>query len=263
MRSRPDWRALVTAPPELDRAIRKLETHSRLGDAEREALRAMPFTRRRMEAGSYIVREGDRPDCCSILVSGFAYRQKLTGTGQRQIISIHFPGDLVDLQNLFLDVSDHNLQILTRADALFVAREVVREIAARFPGIGRALWTDTLVDASVFREWVLNVGRRDAVARIAHLLCEFSIRLEAVGLAREQAYELPMTQEQLADSVGLTPVHVNRVLRQLGDRGLIVRNKRSVSIPDWQKLAEIGDFNDRYLHLREDAAFKSMRIQAA
>jgi CRP-like cAMP-binding protein len=204
-----------------------------------------------MDSGTYLVREGEKPEYCCAMVKGFAFRHKLTGDGARQIMSIHIPGDLVDLQNSFLDESDHNVQTLTRVEVAFIPRPAIRELAERFPGVSRAMWTDTLIDASIFREWVANVGRRDALARIAHLLCEFAMRLEAAGLAEAHNYELPMTQEQLADAAGLTPVHVNRVLKELDRRGLIVRRKRAVSIPDWQKMREAADFSARYLHLRQ------------
>jgi CRP-like cAMP-binding protein len=116
--------------------------------------------------------------------------------------------------------------------------------------VGRALWIDTLIDASIFREWVVNVGRRDSRARVAHLLCEFSLRLQAAGMAENHRYELPMTQEQLADATGLTPVHVNRVLKALEREGLIERaSSKSVLIGDWQRLTTAGDFNRSYLHL--------------
>jgi CRP-like cAMP-binding protein len=115
--------------------------------------------------------------------------------------------------------------------------------------LARAMWADTLIDASIFREWVVNVGRRTSIARIAHLLCEFALRMKHAGLSSDGVYELPMTQEQLADAVGLTAVHVNRVLKELGRLGLIVRERRSITIPDWEKLRNIGDFNARYLHL--------------
>jgi CRP-like cAMP-binding protein len=106
-----------------------------------------------------------------------------------------------------------------------------------------------LVDASIFREWILNVGRRDARTRLAHVLCEFSIRLEAQGLADENGYELPMTQEQLADVLGLTPVHVNRTIMALEAEGFIARDKRRLRFPDWRKMRDVADFNQRYLHL--------------
>ncbi len=230
----------------------KFERRGRLGDEDRKALLALPHNVRRMAAGTHIIRDGDRPDFCSVLLSGFAFRHKITGEGGRQVIAIHMDGDFVDLQNSLLGVSDHNVQMLTDGDVAFVPRDAVRELALSNPAIGIAMWTDTMVDSSIFREWVVNVGRRDARSRIAHILCEFSLRLEAAGLAKDHRYELPMTQEQLADAVGLTSVHVNRVLRQLEEEGLIARRKRAIVIQDWKRMRDVGDFNERYLH--HDAA---------
>jgi len=228
--------------------VRKFERRGPLDEADREALLALPHTIRRCSAGSNLVRDGDRPDHCCALLSGFAYRHKITGEGARQVIALHMEGDFVDLQNSLLAVSDHNVQMLTDGDVAFVPRDAVRNLALARPNIGVALWTDTLVDSSIFREWVVNVGRRDARARVAHILCEFSLRLEAAGLAENHRYELPMTQEQLADAVGLTSVHVNRVLRQLEEDGLISRKKRAIVIEDWHRMRDVGDFNERYLH---------------
>jgi CRP-like cAMP-binding protein len=121
-----------------------------------------------------------------------------------------------------------------------------------------AMWYDTLVDGSVFREWIANVGRRDARTRIAHLLCEFSLRLKVAGLGEATDYELPMTQEQIADCVGLTPIHVNRTLKALEVEQLIARKtSRTVTIGDWNKLANVGDFDSTYLHLRESEAARA------
>jgi CRP-like cAMP-binding protein len=230
----------------------KFERRGRLGDDDRKALLALPHNVRRVAAGAHIIRDGDKPDFCSVLLSGFAFRHKITGEGGRQVIAIHMEGDCVDLQNSLLSVSDHNVQMLTEGDVAFIARDAIRELALSRPAVGMAMWTDTLIDSAIFREWVVNVGRRDARARIAHMLCEFSLRLEAAGLAKDHRYELPMTQEQLADSVGLTSVHVNRVLRQLGEEGLISRQKRAIVIEDWSRMRAAGDFNERYLH--HDAA---------
>jgi CRP-like cAMP-binding protein len=240
----------MPTPHALDGLIRKLEQHTLLDDGDRRAIRDMQYTARTLDAGTYLVREGDQPEYCCMILSGFAYRHKVTGDGARQIIAIHMTGDFVDLQNSYLEVSDHNVQALTRSEIGFVPRGVIRDMTARLPNLNRAFWTDTLVDASVFREWVMNVGRRASVTRIAHLLCEFALRLEAAGLAKsDHSYELPMTQEQIADAVGLTPVHVNRVLQELGRMGLIEREKRLVQIPDWERLRQIGDFSARYLHM--------------
>lgn len=229
--------------------LRRLSTHAPLDDGDCQAILALPWTRRTIEPQGYIVREGDAPARCGVLLSGFAVRQKLTGDGARQIVSLHVPGDPLDFQNFYLAESDHNVQALTRAEVAFVERVELRELARERAGVGRAIFILTLVDASIFREWILNVGRRPAPARIAHVLCELGVRLEAQGLASHCGYQLPMTQEQLADVVGLTAVHVNRTLKALEAGGLIKRDRRQVSFPDWQALRDVGDFNQRYLHL--------------
>ena len=228
--------------------VRKLERRAQLAEQDRDALLALPHHRRHFATGVHLVRDGDRADHCCLLLSGFAYRHKITGEGGRQVLSLHLPGDFVDLQNCLLDVSDHNVQMLTDGEVALIPREAIRDLAIARPAVGVAMWIDTLVDSAIFREWVVNVGRRDARTRVAHILCEFSLRLEEAGLAENHRYELPMTQEQLADAVGLTSVHVNRVLRQLGEEGLISRKKRAVLIEDWPRMREVGDFNERYLH---------------
>ncbi len=229
--------------------MRKIERRFPLEADDRDALLGLPNMVRRVVAGAHIVRDGDRPEHCTALVSGFAYRHKITGEGGRQIMSVHIRGDFLDLQNSLLPVADHNVQALSAAEVAFIPREAIRELAMQRPAVAAALWFDTLVDASVFREWVVNVGRRDARTRVAHLLCEFFARLEAAGLASDHRYDLPMTQEQLADAVGLTSVHVNRVLRQLGEEGLIKRERRDIVILDWDRMRHVAGFNDRYLHL--------------
>jgi len=229
--------------------IRNLEAHSRLAAEDRQAILDLPYKTRILEPATYIVREGDPPQRCALIVTGLAFRQKSTGDGARQIVALHIPGEAVDFQNLFLDVSDHSVQMLIRGEVAELSRPALQELVAERPAIGRAVMLSTLIEASVFREWVVNIGRRDARSRMAHLLCEFAVRLEALGLAPDHGYELPMTQEQLADATGLTPVHVNRVLKSLESEGLITRNRRNISFPDWQRLRDVGDFNARYLHL--------------
>ncbi len=233
---------------EMERVIRRLGRRVALNESDVAAVLALPFTRRVYDPASYLVREGETPVNCSVLLSGFAYRHKVTGDGSRQILSLHMPGEFLDLQNSLLAIADHNVQALTRCEAAIIPTSALRALADVHPRVARAMWIDTLIDAAVFREWMVNVGQRDATSRIAHLLCEFSLRLHAAGLAEERVYELPMTQEQIADSVGLTPVHVNRVLQTLGRTGLIARDKRAVTIVDWPALRDVGDFNSRYLH---------------
>jgi CRP-like cAMP-binding protein len=161
----------------------------------------------------------------------------------------HIPGEALDLQQLALDVADHSVQMLTRGQVAIVEQRHIRRLMAADPAVAHAIFTAVLVEGSMFREWVLNVGRRDARTRMAHLLCEFALRMERSGLAGGDGFELPITQEQLADAVGLTPVHVNRTLKALEATGLITRSKRVITFPSWQRMRDVGDFNQRYLHL--------------
>jgi len=228
--------------------MRKLETRSQLSDTDRAAILALPCREETREPGSTIVREGDRAESCCVLLSGFAYRSKVTGDGGRQIVSIQLAGEIVDLHNALLGVADHSVQMLTRGNVAFIPRSAIQELAFSLPAVGRALWLETLVDGSVYREWIMNVGRRDARTRLAHLLCELTVRLKAAGLGDGNGYHLPLTQEQLADATGLTPVHVNRMIQSLRSQQLIGGNQRSIVIEDWEGLQLAGDFNPAYLH---------------
>jgi CRP-like cAMP-binding protein len=219
-----------------------------LDDADRVAILALPFTERTMARESYVVREGEPTTVCTLLVHGFAYRQKLVADGARQIISLHIPGEFVDLQNAMLDVADHNVQCLSRAQLAVIPKAAVTDLMADRPNVCRAIWLDTLIDSSIFREWVVNVGRRNARARIAHLFCELIVRLRRSGHPDQSEWHFPMTQEQIADATGLTSVHTNRTLQSLRRDGLIALANGQLSVLDWDKLAETGDFNERYLH---------------
>jgi CRP-like cAMP-binding protein len=241
-------------PSILDPLVRKLQQWRPLDPDDQNALRALPYRLIQLRPQEYIVRERDRPQNSCLMVSGFSIRHKIAGNGGRQIFSIHMKGDLADLQNSLLGTADHSLQALTKVEAAMIPVEAIQEIAFTRPAIGRAMWYDTLVDASIFREWTLNVGRRDARTRAAHMLCEFAVRLESAGLGERCDYELPMTQEQLADALGLTSVHTNRTLMGLGGDGLIERRQRSVKIVDWPGLMQVGDFDPVYLHLKDAAA---------
>lgn len=247
---------MVDLPHLLEPFLRKLSAYAELSETDRLAVLGLPATVRTLDPAAYLVREGDPPTRCGILASGFAFRQKHTGDGQRQIMSIHIPGDAVDFQNLFLDVADHSVQMLTRGEVVFVPRAELQDLARTRPQIGQAIMTDLLIDASIFREWVLNVGRRDARTRMAHLLCEFAVRMRARGLVDGDGYDLPITQEQLADALGLTPVHINRTLKVLEAEGLVVRHKRSIAFPSWQRMEDVADFNQRYLHLERIEAMR-------
>ena len=238
-----------------------LRAHGHLTEDDRAAILALPGRLRRLDAGTYLVREGSLPNHCAVLVTGYAFRQKMTGDGSRQIMAVCIPGDAVDLQNIFLDISDHTVQMLTNGLVFDLPREPLQELVLTRPALGRAIIQLTLIEASILREWVVNVGRRDARERIAHILCEFAVRLETRGLTFDNGFELPMTQEQLADATGLTSVHVNRVLKGLEAEGLITRKRRHIHFDDWRALQDVGDFTRHYLHVpaggggRHDRAF--------
>ena len=236
-----------TAP--LSPMVRKLELWLPLDDDDRLAILGLPHTIRERKANEFIVREGDTPTHSCLLLSGYAYRHKVAGNGGRQIFSIHMKGDVVDLHNSILRRADHNVQALTTVEMALIPVRAIRELAIERPQVGQAMWYETLVDAAIFREWTLNVGRRDGRTRTAHMLCEFGVRLQAAGLGSKIQYELPMTQEQLGDALALTSVHVNRTLKALETEGLIERDKRAVRVVNFDELARAGDFDAAYLHL--------------
>ena len=245
---------MPSVPAILDGMIRKFERRASLSDADREALLGLPFRMTRAEPGRYLVREGAVADHSILIISGLAYRHKISADGSRQIVSIHIPGDFVDLEGSLLKVADHNVQALTRCDLATVPRAALREVLLAHPQVAYAMWIDTLIDASIFRVWIMYVGRRVARERLAHIFCEFALRLESAGMGSTTGYELPMTQEQLADATGLTAVHVNRTLKAMDAEGLIKRERRFILIPDWEKLRTVAGFSELYLHLDQVAA---------
>jgi len=237
------------AAPERNRLIRKLESIADLSAEDKEALLALPMTVRHFAADQDIVRDKDRPSQCCLILEGFVCRYKLLDGGKRQIMSFHTPGDFPDLQSLHLKVMDHSVGTLVPSKLAFVPHGSLRELLRRRPVLNDALWRDTLIDAAIFREWMVGLGRREAYARIAHLMCEMLVRFKAVGLTTDHAYELPLTQAELGDALGLSTVHVNRVLQELRGQGLIVLKARNLIIQDWEGLQAAGEFDPTYLHV--------------
>lgn len=231
--------------------VRKMETRAVLDEVGREALLSLPFTEKIYETGDYLSREGRASTRSALILEGFAFRHKLGPGGERQIVSFHVPSDFVDLEGSLLKVADHNVQTLTRCRVAEVPVADILAIIDTYPRVARALWIDTLVDGSIYREWIMNVGRRPAKKRLAHLYCELAKRLKLAGLGDESGYRMPLSQEQLADAMGLTTVHVSRSLKALEAEGLIQRNGRFVTIPDWEKLSRACDFSELYLHLEQ------------
>ncbi|HEY0164701.1 MAG TPA: Crp/Fnr family transcriptional regulator [Sphingomicrobium sp.] len=238
----------INDPEALSPLLRRWEKRIHLSAADRKAIANLPWTRRSFARNAYLVREGEPPSECGLLLSGMTCRQKVTIRGARQILSFHIPGDFVDLQNCLLGEADHNVQAVNRSEVAIIPTDVLAELTSSHPAIGRAMWLDTLIDSSVLREWVVNLGRRNARSRISHLLCELSLRLQASGLTEQRTCVFQFNQQDIADATGLTDVHTNRTLHALRRDGLISLSFRSVKVLDWQGLKDEGEFSERYLH---------------
>jgi CRP-like cAMP-binding protein len=197
-----------------------------------------------------IVVEGDRPNQIAIVVKGLCCRYKLLADGSRQIMSLHIPGDAPDVESLFLKRMDHSLGTLDGAVILHVPHESMFKMFEEAPRVQQLFWHWTLIEASIFREWIVNVGRREAYSRIAHLLCETVTRLRAAGLSDGVTCDLPITQTELADATGLSAVHVNRSVQNLRKDGLISFRAGSLTVMDWSGLVQAAGFDPAYLHIR-------------
>ena len=228
--------------------VAKLETVAPLPAADRDALAALCGDPREMDARRNIIREGDRPDHVHLMVEGWAARYKLLADGARQITAFLIPGDFCDLHITILQEMDHSIATLTKSRVAYIPRSQMDALTER-PGLVKAFWWSTLVDEAVLRNWVVNVGRRDAREAVGHLICELYVRMKNVGLAIDHGFELPLTQEEIADALGLTPVHVNRVLQRMRSDGLISLKRGSLVILDHEQLAESSGFNPNYLHI--------------
>jgi CRP-like cAMP-binding protein len=231
--------------------IRKMESISEITKEERQLLLELPLTLRRYDAGTDIISEGDRTKNCCLVLEGLVCRYKTVANGNRQILSLHIPGDIPDLHSLHIVQMDHSLGTLTASRVAFIPHEAVRRLSRASYRIAEAFWREALVDASVFREWMVGIGRRSAQSRLAHFLCEFATKLRAVGLSDGIRFELPMTQTEIGDALGLSTVHTNKTLRALRQAGLIELRGRRLKLLDWDGLCELGEFDPSYLHLRE------------
>ena len=237
---------------EHERLVRKLQSIKVLSPEDVEGLKTLPLILKLLASQEDVVSEGDRPSQCCLLLEGYLCRYKILPSGGRQIMSVHTPGDIPDLQSLHLKVMDHSLCALTPAKVAYIPHTAVRALISQFPRIGDAFWRDTLIDAAIFRAWLTGVGRRTSEARIAHLFCELFTRLRAVGLAGEDGFVLPLTQAEIGDALGLSTVHVNRSLQSLRAEGLVASKGRFLAIPDWERLKIAAEFDPTYLHLEAD-----------
>lgn len=232
----------------LETALAKLERRGPFSNSARSAFLGLQHGRRSYPPQRDIVREGDPTKSCRFLQSGTLSRSKLLPNGGRQIASLHIAGDLVDLSSALLLFADHTLRTHEASVVIEVDGATILRLAQDYPELGRAFWFDTLVDASIFREWSLNLGRRSARERTAHLLMEMGYRSDEAEIGGRCDFPFPVTQLDLADALGLTPVHVNRSLKWLREQGLIRTSKRRMIIPDWDMLADFCAFRPLYLH---------------
>lgn len=229
--------------------LAKLRARDVLGAEEEAVLRDSIAQVRQVPPGKVVIRDRATLSESTLLYEGFACRYKDLADGQRQIMELHVAGDFVDLHGFLLKQLDHNVGSMTAVKIALVPHDALRRITEDHPHLARILWFSTLIDAAIHREKILSVGRRSAIARIAHILCELFVRMRIVGLAGDDGYALPLTQADLADATGLTSVHVNRMLRRLRNDQLCTFRGSRVTIHDWDGLSRVAEFDPTYLHL--------------
>ncbi|KQP50829.1 Crp/Fnr family transcriptional regulator [Methylobacterium sp. Leaf399] len=234
--------------------IRKLESITTISDEERAAIESLPVRMQAFQPRQDVVSEGDKPSHCCLVLEGWLCRYKIISAGKRQIFSFHIAGDIPDLQSLHIPVMDHSLATLTAATVAFIPHAAMHDLTTRFPNIAAKFWRDTLVEAGIFREWILCMGRRSAFDHLAHLFCELYFKQEAVGLADSYRCPLPVTQLDLGDATGLSNVHVNRVIQEMRAKGMITLRKNTLVIEAWDELLQAAEFDASYLHLRKRIA---------
>lgn len=228
--------------------IRRLRISSAIGEEDIKEIEALPISVRQYPAETPVVRDGERATDCCLIADGFCVRSKTIASGKRQILSIHIPGEIPDLMSLFLHVMDHDLSTLTPSTLGFISHETLQKLHRRSPVVAEMFWRDTLIDAAMFREWIVNVGQRPAPARLAHVMIELRERLRIIGRVDGSNFEMPLTQEQIGEALGITAVHANRVIKQLRQEGIVELNRGRVTVLDERKFQELADFDGRYLH---------------
>lgn len=239
----------MTGDISLDEFFKRLEARDDIGAAERDALRASIDSFGHFDSQTDLVKEGDRPKRSTLLLKGFAARYKIVGNGERQISAIHISGDFIDLHSFPLKEMDHSVLALTDCEVAFFPHSELEKLTANYPHLTRMLWLMTLLDSAIHREWITGLGRLSAEARHAHLMCELGVRLEAVGHGKKDNFHLPVTQSDLADALGVSSVHENRVIQSLRAKGLLAWHNGQVTLPDLKAIYALAEFDDRYLHL--------------
>lgn len=231
--------------------LAKLESLLDLTEAERNAIGQVRIQPAEIQADGTISREGDRPSRSFLLLEGMVSLSKMAGGGNRQIMMFYIAGDMPDLHSLHLKFLDSDIWAVTACRLAYMPHDDLRRLCYAHPRIADELWRTTLVDASIYRESVVNVAQRPALSRMAHLFCEMLLRSQAAGLAQGQTCPLPLTQADLGEMLGLSIVHINRMLQELRTRDLITFGQGRLRVRDWDALVELGDFRADYLHLRD------------
>jgi CRP-like cAMP-binding protein len=229
--------------------LRKLANFTQLSDEESAVVNESTLDARVFAAGEDVISQGDRTGGVKLLLEGFACRYKVLEDGRRQIVAFFVPGDLCDLRVFILKRMDHSIGAVVESKVATISPENVLKMTHNYPTLTRALWWSTLVEEAIAREWIVNVGQRNALERIAHLFCELLYRFRAVGMNEGNSCTLPLTQVELAETMGLSPVHVNRTLQELRRQKLITLEGGTLTIQDLPALKEVSFFNPDYLHL--------------
>ena len=232
----------------------KMEQFTPFTDEQRERLDDL-ISRRQQEYApdEDILTEGQEINECHVLLSGLAARYKLLPDGERQIMAFLVPGDLCDAEVFILDEMDHSVAAISPTTCAVIPACTMRELLREITAMSEALWWGTMTDLAVLRERVVDLGRREARERIAHLIYEMLVRYRIVGETADNVMPWPITQDELADATGLSPLHVNRTLKQLRDDGLIEFNRKTLEVPHPDQLREVASFNPNYLHLKRTA----------
>lgn len=232
------------------RFINKLDALAPLDEVAVEAVVGAMGDTERFEARYDLMREGDRPGPLLIVLEGWACRYKILPTGARQILAFILPGDCCDLHLDFFAEMDHCIQTITPCVVAKIQRQTVEIIFDEYPAVLKAMYMSQLIDEAALRAWITSLGRRSSIERAAHLMCELYVRARNIGVGSDQGLELPLSQVVLADALGMTPVHINRVLKQLRLAGAISIARGSMVITDSQILVQIAGFDENYLSRR-------------
>jgi len=252
---------MTTAHSALQRFVTRLLLRSSLTPVEQDTILGLACRTAHISARHEIVSPGKAVDHACLVAKGLAARFDQMRGGQRQITAFHIVGDMCDLHSVVAPTPAWGIVALTATTVLFVPHARLRAMACTHPAIAMAFWRDGTVDASILAKWIGNIGRQDARARLAHLICEFGTRSELAGIGSRTSFALDATQEQLADALGLTSVHVNRTLQRLRSEGVVSTRGHAVDVLDWERLADIAEFDPTYL-LVNQGPVESPRFRA-